>query len=35
MAPLAPSSGTCAAAAVPNSSVITVCVIIAANPPAK
>jgi hypothetical protein len=35
MAPLAPSSGTRAAAAVLNSRVIAVCVAIAANPPAK
>jgi hypothetical protein len=35
MAPLAPSSGTRASAAVPNSKVIAVCVIIAAKPPAK
>ena len=35
IAPLAPSSGTRASAAVPNSKVIAVCVIIAAKPPAK
>jgi hypothetical protein len=35
MAPLAPSVGTRASAAVPNSRVIPVCVSIATKPPAK
>jgi len=35
MAPLAPRFGTCASGALPKSSVIIVCVIIAKKPPAK